>query len=92
MLLAVNVITLVALVLAALNAAVTPLGNPLAAKVTLELNPFDPLTLIVLVPLLLRGIVRLAADAERLKLGTVTVTAIVVVLLSVPDVPVTVIG
>lgn len=92
MLLAVNVATLVALVLAALNVAVTPVGNPLAAKVTLELNPFRSLTLIVLTPLPPLGTERLAADAERVKLGTATVSAIVAVLLKLPVVPVIVSG
>jgi hypothetical protein len=83
---------LVFVVLAGLNTAVTPFGNTLVVKLTVPANPFSPLTLIVLAPLPPLAIVRIAADAERLKLGTVTVTAIVVVLLRVPEVPVTVIG
>jgi hypothetical protein len=48
--------------------------------------------LTALTPLLPFGTLRLAVDVSTLKLGTVTVTAIAVVLLNVPEVPVTVIG
>jgi hypothetical protein len=50
--LAVNVSTLVPVVGFVPNAAVTPLGNPDAASVTLPVNPFTSVTEIVLVPLL----------------------------------------
>jgi hypothetical protein len=36
---------------AGLNAAVTPLGSPLTAKLTVPVKPFCPLTLSVLLPL-----------------------------------------
>lgn len=50
--LAVNVITLVPVVGFVPNAAVTPLGRPDAASVTLPLNPFTSCTVMVLLPLL----------------------------------------
>jgi hypothetical protein len=86
----VNVTVLVLVVLAGLKTAVTPLGNPLTAKLTLPLKPFCPLTLIVLVPLPPWRTVRLAADVERLKLGATTDSAMGVELVRFPDVPVTV--
>ena len=51
-LLAVSVSTLDALVGLVPKEAVTPLGKPEAARVTLPLNPFAPVTVIVSVPLL----------------------------------------
>jgi hypothetical protein len=83
---------LVVVVLAGLNAAVTPVGNPVTARLTLPLKPFWPLTVMVLVPLAPWRTVRLAADAERLKLGATTVSDIVAVPLRVPEVPLTVRG
>ena len=50
-LLAVKVSALVLVVLAGLNAAVTPLGRPVAARLTLLLKPLISLTVIVLFPL-----------------------------------------
>lgn len=47
-LLAVNVSVLVDVVLAGLNEAVTPLGNPEADKLTVPVKPFCGLTVIVL--------------------------------------------
>jgi hypothetical protein len=49
--LAVSVNTLVAAVLLGLKDAVTPLGRPDAAKLTLPVKPFSGVTVIVLVPL-----------------------------------------
>ena len=49
-LLAVRVSVLVPVVLAGLNDAVTPVGNPEAARLTLLANPFVGLTVIVHVP------------------------------------------
>jgi hypothetical protein len=49
-LLAVSVSTLLPVVGFVPNAAVTPLGNPDAARVTLPLNPFCPVTVMVDVP------------------------------------------
>jgi hypothetical protein len=91
-LLALKVRELVLLVLAGLNAAVTPVGSAVAVRPTMPVKPFRPLTLIVLLPLVARGTVRLVAEAERLKLGATMVSAIVVALLRLPETPVTVIG
>jgi len=67
--LAVRVSTLVPLVGFVPNAAVTPLGRPDAASVTLPLNPPRSVTVIVLVPLLPWVIVRLLGETESVKLG-----------------------
>jgi hypothetical protein len=75
-----------------LNDAVTPLGNPVAAKLTLPEKPLMPLTLIVLLPLPERGMVRLVGKTARLKLGTTTIKEIGIVLVRVPEVPVMVTG
>jgi hypothetical protein len=92
-LLALNVNVLVLAVLPGLNDAVTPLGKPDADKLTLPVNPFCGLTVIVLVPLPPCTIVTLPGDAESAKFGTgtaFTVRETVVVLLKLPDTPVTV--
>lgn len=68
-LLAVRVNTLVPVVGLVPNAAVTPLGNPDAARVTLPVNPPMSVTLIVLVPLLPCVTVTLLGEAESVKLG-----------------------
>ena len=68
-LLAVSVSTLVPVVGFVPNAAVTPLGRPEAARVTLPANPFKSLTVIVLVPLPPCVIVRLLGESESVKLG-----------------------
>ena len=68
-LLAVSVSTLVPVVGLVLNAAVTPLGRPDAARVTLPVNPFTSLTVIVLVPLPPCVIVRLLGESDSVKLG-----------------------
>ena len=74
-----------------LNDPVTPVGKPEATKLTLLLKPFCALTLIVLVPLAPCRILRLLGDAERVKFGAaLTVSETVVLLLKVPDAPVTV--
>jgi hypothetical protein len=67
--LAVRVSTLVPVVGFVPNAAVTPLGNPDAARVTLPVNPFRSVTLMVLVPLLPWVTVRLLGESESVKLG-----------------------
>ena len=82
----------VVLAVAGLNAAVTPLGSPEAERLTLPLKPFWPLTLIVLLALLACGTLRLAGEAERLKLGTTAVSPICAVLVKLPEVPVIVSG
>jgi hypothetical protein len=69
-LLAVRVSVLVELVGFVLNAAVTPLGRPDAARVTLPENPPRSVTVIVLVaPLPPWAMVTLLGDEERAKLG-----------------------
>ena len=67
--LAVSVNTLVPVVGFVPNAAVTPLGRPDAASVTLPVNPFTSFTVMVLVPLLPWVIVRLLGESESVKLG-----------------------
>ena len=67
--LAVNVNTLVPVVGFVPNVAVTPLGRPDAASVTLPLNPLTSCTVMVLVPLLPWVIVRLVGESESVKLG-----------------------
>ena len=64
-LLAVNVRVLVLVAGFALNDGVTPVGRPDAARVTLPVNPFVGVTVIVLVPL--APCVTVADEAERLK-------------------------
>jgi hypothetical protein len=88
----VKVTVLVVVVLVGLNAAVTPLGNPVAARFTLPLKPFWPLTLMVLLALLPGEALRLAAEVARLKLGATTDSPIDVVLLRLPEVPLMVSG
>jgi len=68
-LLAVSVSTLVPVVGFVPNAAVTPLGRPDAARVTLPVNPPTSVTVIVLVPLPPCVIVRLLGESDKLKLG-----------------------
>jgi hypothetical protein len=68
-LLAVSVKVLVPVVLAGLNAAVTPLGRAELVKLTLLLKPFCGVVLIVLVPLVPCVSVKLAGDAESVKFG-----------------------
>lgn len=67
--LAVKVSTLVPLVGFVPNAAVTPLGRPDAASVTLPVNPPASVTVMVLVPLLPWVTDRLLGEAESVKLG-----------------------
>jgi hypothetical protein len=64
-LLAVNVNVLVLGVLIGLNDAVTPLGRPVADKLTLPLNPFSGVTVMLLVPVVPCDIVKLLGDTER---------------------------
>jgi hypothetical protein len=89
-LLAISVRVLAAIVLAGLKDAVTPLGSPAAARLTLPLKPFCGPTVSVLTPLFPWAILRLLGDAESVKFGAVTVRLIVAVLFRIPDVPVTV--
>jgi hypothetical protein len=85
----VNVVVLV--VLLGLKEMVTPLGRPVAEKLTLPLKPFCGMTVIVLVPLAPCAIVRLVGDAESAKFATAiafTVSETEVVFDKMPDVPV----
>jgi hypothetical protein len=68
-LLAVRVSVLVEVAGLVPNVAVTPLGNPEAASVTLPENPPTSVTVIVLVPLLPCVTVTLLGEAESVKLG-----------------------
>ncbi len=68
-LLAVSVSTLVPVVGFVPNAAVTPLGRPDAASVTLPENPPTSVTVMVLVPLPPWVIDRLVGESESVKLG-----------------------
>lgn len=89
-LLADNVRTLVPVAGFVPKEAVTPLGNPEAAKVTLPVNPPTSVTVIVSVALLPCVTDNEAGDAASVKPGFVfvlTVNAIVVDPARVPDVP-----
>jgi len=68
-------------------------GRPDTAKATLPVKPLWSTTLMVLLALTPPGSkVMEAREGERLKLGTGMVSAIVVLLVAVPDVPFTVTG
>ena len=78
-----------------LNEAVTPLGNPDAARATLPLKGLTSLTVIVSVPLVPCATDKVAAEAFNVKLPDdvdVTVNVMDVLAVSEPLVPVTVIG
>ena len=68
-LVAVSVTTLVEVVGLVPNVAVTPEGRPDADKLTLPVNPPEGVTVIVLFPLLPWVTVRLAGEADSVKLG-----------------------
>lgn len=88
--LAVNVTTLVVVAGFVPNTAVTPVGKPVAASVTLPLKPAVPAIVIVLV-LLAPPWEMLTLDglADRLKFGgALTVSDTVVVCVKLPEVPV----
>lgn len=75
--------------LAALKDAVTPEGNPEAAKVTLPLNPFCAPIAIELVPELPWAMLKVAGVAVSVNDGgPVIVNASLAVLVKLPDVPV----
>jgi hypothetical protein len=63
------------------NDAVTPLGMPVALKVTALLKPFDGLTVIVLEPLAPCVTARLLGNAERLKSGVAAAAGVMTKLL-----------
>lgn len=90
-LLAVSVSTLEVAEDVGLNEAVTPLGKPVAANDTLPVNPPTSVTEIVSVPLAPCWTVRVDAEGFRLKPDAgLTVRAIVVLAVVLPEVPVTV--
>jgi len=91
-LLAVSVTTLVLVAGFTLKAAVTPVGRPEAASVTLPENPFTgTIVTVLLLPAAPRVTVKVVGDVERLKLcANVTVRLTVVVCVRLPDLPVTV--
>src|SRR5437899_10962962 len=62
-----SVNVLVLAVLLGLNDAVTPLGRPDADKLTLPLKPCCGVTVMVLVPVVPRAIVKLMGEAEKEK-------------------------
>lgn len=68
-LLAFRVSTLVPVVGFVAKAAVTPLGNPEAAKVTFPVNPLWLVTVMVDLPEAPRAMVREVGEAPRVKLG-----------------------
>jgi hypothetical protein len=87
---AVSVKVLVLVAGLGLKAAVTPVGKPVADKVTLPLKPFCGVRAIVLEPPAPCKIVTLFGDAESAKLGgatAVTVRESVVVFVKLPDWP-----
>jgi hypothetical protein len=94
-LLAVRVTTLLPVAGLVANTAVTPLGRPVAARVTEPVNPPKSVTVMVSVVLLPCGTDRVGAEGASVKLGgvlTTTVSATVVDAVRVPEVPVMVIA
>lgn len=90
-LLAVKVRTLVDVVGLVPKLAVTPLGRAEFERVTDPVKPFDGVTVIVLLPLVPCLTVRLLGEAESEKFGVAvafTVSEMLVVCESVPEVPV----
>jgi len=78
-------------VLGELKAAVTPLGRPETVSATFAASPTGEPTVIVLLTLAPPGTtVMLLAEADKVKLGTGTVTVMTVELEAVADVPLTV--
>ena len=76
-----------------MNAAVTPVGIPAAASVTLPVNPPKGLTVMVSVPLLPWATDRVAAEGVRVNPAVgLTVRVMLVLAVVVPEVPVMVIG
>ena len=89
--LAVSVSVLVEVALAGLKAAVTPVGNPPAVRLTAPVKPFTGVTVMVLLPDVPCVTLRLAGAAPNVTLGApFTVTLTVTEADNVPAVPVTV--
>jgi hypothetical protein len=87
--LAVSVSVLVELMLAGLNVAVTPVGNPPIARLAAPVKPFSGVTVMVLLPDVPCVMLRLAGAAPNLKLGAAaTVKARVAFAEMLPDVAV----
>ena len=91
-LLAVNVSTLVPVVGLVPNAAVTPLGNPDAARETLPVNPPMSVTVIVSVAVLPCVTDRVVGDAASVKPVPGTMTVMVTEFVTVPLVPTILMG
>ena len=86
---AVSVSTLEPVVGLVAKAAVTPLGRPLAARVTAPVNPETSVTVTVSVPLVPCVMVKVGAEGARVKLGGwVTVRETAVTVDRSPEVPV----
>jgi len=89
---AVIVMMLLAVAVAALKAAVTPVGSVPVVSATLPLKPFTAPTAIVVVELPGRTTVTTALDGVKVKLGASTENVSVAVLLTLPERPVIVSG
>lgn len=88
---AVNVSALLWLLERALKDAVTPVGSPDAARVTVPLKPVCGVIVMVLVPVAPSATLTLAGDADSVKVGAPGIVRVtVVVALRLPEVPVTV--
>ena len=81
-----------AVALVGLYDALTPLGKPDAVNTTAPENPFTGLTVIMLVALPGCEIVMVDGDDASAYPGAVTVRLMVVVLLRLPEIPVTASG
>jgi hypothetical protein len=86
--LAVNVNPLVPVVGLVPYVTVTPLGNPIAARVTLPVNPPTSVTVTVSVAVLPCVTDRAVGEAASVKPDALTVRLMVMVAVSVPEVPV----
>jgi len=87
-LVAVKVSTLVEVVGLVPYATVTPLGNPDAARVTLPVNPFTSVTVMVSVAVLPCVTDRAVGEGASVKPDALTVRLMVVVAVVEPEVPV----
>lgn len=85
---AVKVRVLVVVVEAGLKLAVTPVGRPLAESVTVPVNPFTGVIVIVLLPVAPCATLTALPDSEKSGVFLTTVTEMVVVCVSEPLVPV----